>query len=577
MKVGGFRAVLALLTSLLFVSFASVPVSAGPAFEPDPPTGFGSVAAIVTEKGLVNTSFIQGRKADETFHCATATDPNCVDIDGAFSSAFMPVCEPGVTGPCLEEISFRDNGTWSPAVFEGYGNALSIEADTASAFPRATSPLLFKANIGGSVVDLVARYNLTFSKDRSTWGVREMTLDISPYFKIFDSRITAGGPRTFVNDQGKRFFATGGGTEHIESHSQCLWSNVGVCGVRADFPASVSMRVAVRAPSDIKGWFEGRLKDPKVAIVPLGSLQRISVEAEPVEVNRVSYRTSISGFDVQGFMGDSGYSGLLTGPLTLWADAWGKRGFEFVSKLRDLTGDKSSGKNSLWSIKTIANAVPDKCLSGDDAVAGFVTTNSSVYSGDVPTFDSGYLSYQVAGMHYEADGKTLNLGTYDMVMRSDVARCLYGFTKAPVSATVQVVGTGGVENVATTTVSERDGWLKLAAYGFTFSEKEIRVTLDQVKVAVPKTMNLPRFKGTSTQLSLEQRWAIEDFVKASEHTKTVTCTSMFVNSRDRARALTRAKVACNNAKVWNSDYAVKAVVKQTKTMSLDGRVVMSSR
>lgn len=576
MKIGGFRSVLATLLTVCILAFNGVAANSQPAFEPEPPTGFGSVAAIVTEKGLHNISFIQARKGDETFHCDGATDPNCADVDGAYSSAFMPVCEAGYEGPCLEELSLLDGSTWSPAVFEGYSSDLSYAADTASAYPRATSPLLFKANFAGEVVDLVARYNLIFTKSGSSWNVGDMTLDVSPYFKVFNPLITKGGARTFVNASGKRYFATGGGTEHIESHSQCLWANVGVCGVRADFPASVSMRVVVRAPSDIKGWFEGRLQDPKVAISTAGNQQRISIEAKPVEVNRVSYRTAIEGFDVKGFMGNGGYSGLLTGPLTLWADAWGERGFQFVNKLRYLTGDRSSGKNGLWSIKTIANAVPDQCLSGNNRVAGFVTTNASVYSGEVPAFNSGYLSYQVAGMHYEADGKTLNLGTYDMVMRSDVARCLYGFTSAPVSATVQVVGTAGVENVATTVVSERDGWLKLAAYGFTFSEKEIRVTLDQVKVAVPKTLNLPAFKGSSTRLNLNQIWAIQDFVSASENTKSVSCTGMFVNNRDRARALTRARVACNNAKNLNFEYSVKVSALQTKSKALDGRVVLRS-
>lgn len=571
------RGGLAIATAFVLLFTTSAVSSAKTAFQPAPPSGAGSVAVIVNEKGLQNTSFILANKGDESFHCEGAGDPVCADATGNFSSAFMPVCESGFTGACLEELSILENGTWLPAVFEGYSNNLSYDADTASGFPRATSPLLFKVSFGGEIIDLVARYNLTYTKDQSSWLVREMTLDVSPYTRVFDPLLTAGGPRTFVNSAGKRFFANTGGTERIQSFGQCLWANVGVCGVRDDFPASVSMRVAVRAPVGVKGWFEGRLKDPKVSITPVEGLQRISIEAEPVEVNRVSYRTTISGFDVAGFMGDGGYQGLLTGPLTLWADAWGKRGFEYVSKLRALTGDKSSGKNSLWSIKTIANAVPDKCLSGDDAVAGFVATNASVYSGDVPTFDSGYLAYQVAGMHYEADGVNLNIGTYDMVMRSDVARCLYGFTRAPVSATVQVIGTAGVENIATTTVSERDGWLKLAAYGFTFSEKEIRVTLDQVKVAVPKTLNLSRFTGKTTQLRIEQRREIEDFVKASESTKLLTCTAMFVSSKDRARALARAKVACSAAKLWNSDYSVTSGAKQTKTKSFDGRVVMSSK
>jgi hypothetical protein len=101
-----------------------------------------------------------------------------------------------------------------------------------------------------------------------------------------------------------------------------------------------------------------------------------------------------------------------------------------------------------------------------------------VYDGGVPKFTRGFLNYKVAGMHFEGDGTTEVLGSYDLVMRSEVARCLYGFSKAPVSATITIAGDGD-RNIATTVVGERNGWLKLAAYGFTFSEKTIRVKLTQ--------------------------------------------------------------------------------------------------
>jgi hypothetical protein len=64
-------------------------------------------------------------------------------------------------------------------------------------------------------------------------------------------------------------------------------------------------------------------------------------------------------------------------------------------------------------------------------------------------------------------------------MRSDTARCLYGFTAAPIQATVTIVSGNSATLVGTTTVSEKDGWLKLAAYGFTFSEKTLRVKITQ--------------------------------------------------------------------------------------------------
>jgi hypothetical protein len=68
-------------------------------------------------------------------------------------------------------------------------------------------------------------------------------------------------------------------------------------------------------------------------------------------------------------------------------------------------------------------------------------------------------------------------------MRSDTARCLYGFTSAPIYATVNVLSGNTSTLVGTTTVSEKDGWLKLAAYGFTFSEKILKVKITQAKNA----------------------------------------------------------------------------------------------
>jgi hypothetical protein len=227
-------------------------------------------------------------------------------------------------------------------------------------------------------------------------------------------------------------------------------------------------------------------------------------------------------------------------------------------------------------LRTTSKGGSNPCLADKSRVLGIVSTNAMVYDGFEPRFSSGFLDYRVAGLHLMPDGVTPVIGTYDLVMRSETARCLYGFTNAPVSATVTITGTGNL-NVATTLVSERNGWLQLAAYGFTFSEKGIRVALTQKAATAPQTLNLGKFSGTSTRLSSSQRWAIEDFVFASTLTKSVTCTATFVNNADKARALARAKAACAAAKALKRNYVVKSVATQTKTKSLDGRVVLTSR
>jgi hypothetical protein len=84
-------------------------------------------------------------------------------------------------------------------------------------------------------------------------------------------------------------------------------------------------------------------------------------------------------------------------------------------------------------------------------------------------------------------------------MRSDTARCLYGFSKAPVSATISVTGSNGETKTATTVVSEKNGWLKMAAYGFTFSSPTISVKLTQAGAATAKKTTITCVKGKLTK------------------------------------------------------------------------------
>jgi hypothetical protein len=129
----------------------------------------------------------------------------------------------------------------------------------------------------------------------------------------------------------------------------------------------------------------------------------------------------------------------------------------------------------------------DSCLKDNSRLVGLVTTNAMAYSGSAPEWVNNSLSYKVAGLHFMPDGKTPVEGTYDLAIRSDVARCLYGFSKAPISATINVTGAGGETKTATTVVNEKDGWLKLAAYGFTFSSPTISVKLTQANAPAKKT------------------------------------------------------------------------------------------
>jgi hypothetical protein len=167
------------------------------------------------------------------------------------------------------------------------------------------------------------------------------------------------------------------------------------------------------------------------------------------------------------------------GFIEVGTEAGGDSVSKFIERYRATTKDSASGVTSMWNFATINAGNGSGCLSDMSKVQGIVTTNAMGYDGSAPSYIRGMLSYKVSGMHFMADGTTPVEGTYDLVMRSDTARCLYGFSKAPISATVSVTSASGEAKVATTVVSEKDGWLKMAAYGFTFSSPTISVKLTQ--------------------------------------------------------------------------------------------------
>ena len=62
-------------------------------------------------------------------------------------------------------------------------------------------------------------------------------------------------------------------------------------------------------------------------------------------------------------------------------------------------------------------------------------------------------------------------------MRSETARCLYGFTNDTVRAEIRVTSEDGVDQTVSTSLAESGVWLRLSARNFQFSRPTIQVTL----------------------------------------------------------------------------------------------------
>jgi len=152
----------------------------------------------------------------------------------------------------------------------------------------------------------------------------------------------------------------------------------------------------------------------------------------------------------------------------------------------------------LWNF---ASAIYDgsdlhPCSADKSKLHGLVVTNAPLYASGPPKFQQGSLDYKVAGVHRNEDG-SLFRGRYTFVVRSDTARCFYGFSAAPIEARVEVLSSNGENQVATTTVNERNGFLTLAAAGFTFSAPVIKATLTQTP-ATKKVASITCKRGSKT-------------------------------------------------------------------------------
>jgi hypothetical protein len=148
-----------------------------------------------------------------------------------------------------------------------------------------------------------------------------------------------------------------------------------------------------------------------------------------------------------------------------------------------------------WSF-AVAGSSNQRCFAEATGVVGIVTTNAVVYEPSAPAFINNELQYRVAGVPLTPEKERFP-GSYDLVIDSKVARCLYGFTDAPIKATVSVSAEDGARTVETIVTGERDGWFSLGAYGFGFSTPTIKVQLKQD--SIPSATNSSAGEATTPQ------------------------------------------------------------------------------
>jgi hypothetical protein len=325
------------------------------------------------------------------------------------------------------------------------------------------------------------------SKVSGSFSMPRPEMNIRPDHKLAGRQLTAGG---FSSDQS------------VNRRSACVKTAPSECAVAWPMPLDVSFGYTLKMTEKIKGWFHGRLFDAQAEIIssPDGE-QLLTVQGKPSLIPGIfawfkkdaypaplkNYYATQSEVSVNtnglGWPSNSGVSNGADGlPYSIMKEGFGydDGGFREVSAWIDAVGDKATYAQSVWSVRSMESQQYGNCMKGSDSLSGIVTTNSTMYIGSPPVFNQveQTLDYKVMSPHYLPDGSEFK-GSYDLLIKSDVARCVYGFSDAPISASVSIISSDGTSQVATTVVGERGGWLTLAAKGFTFSAPTVRVKLSQ--------------------------------------------------------------------------------------------------
>ncbi len=454
--------------------------------QPDGPVWISTALAF----HVPGTSTANGQMMCHSFaedDCATAP------VNELGGTSILPICG-DVLENCLAGVKIYKSGeSVESAKLLRVVPGLTIPSDPKLGNPRGATPSIWESsvtNAGGSQKYVVIpRINYHFRNNQMevqnfSTSVYPVTDKNASSYKPAEIQIrTENGLKTSNHDNGEN---TG--------NDQCVATDKGWCAFRSDFAPGTRVELELKLSNRVTGWLHGRLKNPEISISKIdSSYNSVNIAADPVEIPMMYAAVDAKSLD-EATLKKVTSPPFSLGGLHQTGELWYKmrgddeRAQTLIKKFASAVSDTAAETYTSWQVKSIATYTnPSECIVDRTRLVGLVTTNAMSYSPGTPSWDGKSLSYKVAGLHFLPDGKTAVEGTYELAIRSDAARCLYGFSKAPVSATISVIGEGGENKVATTVLSEKDGWLKLAAYGFTFSSPTISVKLSQAKAPAKKT------------------------------------------------------------------------------------------
>lgn len=452
---------------------------------------------------LMAQTFTTG--ADRMYLCKTLDDSACTNGHNIRSIAFLPPCSADIDVNCIssayaiDESNNKIVGKFVRFVAEG----------VLGEYPANTKYNLPQGKGQGSIWNFPGLKNGAGNEDYYVGALFEswasfgggrifenfypsrMVTAITPVeTKLGAFGVNFASDSTNKSNDGSPNGGVGyGNTSQDQTWNDCVVTETGKCYMAADFPTGYRFGITLKLGATLKGWFHGRIYKPVISTKTssVGGAEELTIEALPVVVPTLKEKMPTSAITPQlrEFLSNNEVS---NGFGYIIPESSGEAAFNHTRLWIPVVKDKATTSHSYWSVRTleqINDPIIANCTKSDGALSGVVTTNALVYHSGPPSFEKSTqnLDYKVLSTHYSANGDVAK-GTYDLIMSSTVARCIYGFTNAPISASLTILSEDGSPQVATQTINEKNGWLTLSANGFTYSSPTIAVKLTQDKSAV---------------------------------------------------------------------------------------------
>ena len=452
--------------------------------------------------------------------CNTGAEDGCAFTVHSFYRAVLPVCADAADINCISEIFATDAKgakltVGSATVFPA-NNPQAFAGNKALNVPRGSGAALVSIpgapHAGGDKYLIKTTLSASRVSDQSTFDSPRLGASISAV-KIIDGDFfdLVTETNTAKYDQVGRIQVGTTQTKSLDARPSklCVAVSTTQCALPYTMPKEVSFGFALRLNTNLSGWLHGRMKNAVIDYKTTNGITNLTVNANPITVPLVDVwsksddlsNAHVAAYQSQFWAGEALHYPITNENLGLpIADSektragmknisfkhvntnFSKSSMDNFLLWLPIAKDKAAAMPTQWRLGTMTDngsGPVRECLDKEKALAGVVTTNSTMYIDGPPTFSDNTLDYKVASTHYEADGTTVFKGSYELIMSSAVARCIYKFSSAPISATVSITSENGEANTATTVINEKNGWLKLGAYGFTFSSPTVRVKLTQ--------------------------------------------------------------------------------------------------